>query len=266
MDRQLIEVTGPAGTRYRLHDLIRLYARERAERDDSAAERARVVRDGLKWYASRLDAWMSEPGAHEHPPDAALEWFAEEWPNVQAALRAAYQNEEWALLRDMSGALYGLLWYRGLWKELETTRAWGVEAARREGDETAELGALIHLAEARRALHRADETPQLYERALRIARSRGDRDKEGWILTHYGDLQCDLGHPRTALGLSGFETGVAVMPLVSGRGETDAERLQSRIANTRKMLTTAASIMIDDAAPTPSCIIRRRSTPAGASP
>ena len=94
VDRQLIEVTGPAGTRYRLHDLIRLYARERAERDDSAAERARVVRDGLKWYASRLDAWMSEPGAHEHPPDAALEWFAEEWPNVQAALRAARSRED----------------------------------------------------------------------------------------------------------------------------------------------------------------------------
>lgn len=200
VDRQLIEVTGPAGTRYRLHDLIRLYARERAMRDDSAAERSRVIRDSLRWYARRLDAWMSEPGAHEHPPDPALEWFAEEHLNVQAALRVAHQNEEWTLLRDMSGALYGLLWYRGRWNELETTQAWGVEAARREGDETAELNALIHLAEARRALRRAGETPQLYERALQIARSRGDQDKEGWILTHYGDLQCDLGRPRAALG------------------------------------------------------------------
>jgi hypothetical protein len=40
--------------------------------------------------------------------------------------------------------------------------------------------------------------------------------------------------PRLALGLSGFETGVAVMPLVKS---------PNRIANTRKMLLTAALIM-----------------------
>jgi hypothetical protein len=45
--------------------------------------------------------------------------------------------------------------------------------------------------------------------------------------------------PRLALGLSGFETGVAVMPLVRG----DDERLESRIARTQTLLLTAAAIM-----------------------
>lgn len=45
--------------------------------------------------------------------------------------------------------------------------------------------------------------------------------------------------PKLALGLSGFETGVAVMPLVQG-GEA---KLEGRIRNTRKLLTTAALIM-----------------------
>jgi hypothetical protein len=49
--------------------------------------------------------------------------------------------------------------------------------------------------------------------------------------------------PKLALGLSGFETGVAVMPLVSGQGKTEEQVLASRIANTRKLLATAAIIM-----------------------
>jgi hypothetical protein len=49
--------------------------------------------------------------------------------------------------------------------------------------------------------------------------------------------------PKLALGLSGFETGVAVMPLVEG-GRGDAhEQVQARIRNTRKLLLTAALIM-----------------------
>jgi len=49
--------------------------------------------------------------------------------------------------------------------------------------------------------------------------------------------------PRLALGLSGFETGVAVMPLVKGYGDTAESELAGRIANTKKLLAAAAIIM-----------------------
>jgi hypothetical protein len=58
-----------------------------------------------------------------------------------------------------------------------------------------------------------------------------------------------LVFPKLALGLSGFETGVTVMPLIDG-GEADRRHSprsggppRGRVANTRKLLVTAAVIM-----------------------
>jgi len=52
-----------------------------------------------------------------------------------------------------------------------------------------------------------------------------------------------LVFPKLALGLSGFETGAAVMPLVKGdRDDTEAEPT-GRIRNTKKLLFVAALIM-----------------------
>lgn len=49
--------------------------------------------------------------------------------------------------------------------------------------------------------------------------------------------------PKLALGLSGFETGVAVMPLVKGKPDDLAAKPRGRIINTHKLLTVAAVIM-----------------------
>jgi hypothetical protein len=52
-----------------------------------------------------------------------------------------------------------------------------------------------------------------------------------------------LVFPALALGLSGFETGVVVMPLVKGDPTDTAEKPEGRIRNARRLLTTAALIM-----------------------
>ena len=68
------------------------------------------------------------------------------------------------------------------------------------------------------------------------------------LLTQHGSipmmiLAALLVFPKLALGLSGFETGVAVMPLVEGEIGDSPARPNGRIRNTKKLLTIAALIM-----------------------
>ncbi|QDV39424.1 amino acid transporter [Tautonia plasticadhaerens] len=68
------------------------------------------------------------------------------------------------------------------------------------------------------------------------------------VTQHHGNPLMMLGvalllFPKLALGLSGFETGVAVMPLVRGDATDTEERPEGRVRNTRRLLLAAATIM-----------------------
>lgn len=63
----------------------------------------------------------------------------------------------------------------------------------------------------------------------------------GSILSMVG-VSCLL-FPKLALGMSGFETGVAVMPLVRGDANDEHEKPAGRIRHTQLLLLTAALIM-----------------------
>ncbi|MER5464997.1 amino acid transporter [Streptomyces sp. NPDC002668] len=68
------------------------------------------------------------------------------------------------------------------------------------------------------------------------------------LTTEHGNVVAMIGvallvFPKLALGLSGFETGVAVMPHVEGDAGDTEEKPAGRIRGTKKLLTTAALIM-----------------------
>jgi hypothetical protein len=73
----------------------------------------------------------------------------------------------------------------------------------------------------------------------------------GWyqsLFRTYGSVWPMIGlsmlmFPKLALGMSGFETGVAVMPLVQGDPHDDPKKPQGRIRGTKKLLLVAAIIM-----------------------
>ncbi|WP_424923678.1 amino acid transporter [Amycolatopsis acidicola] len=71
---------------------------------------------------------------------------------------------------------------------------------------------------------------------------------QNMLTTEHGSVWAMIGislivFPKLALGLSGFETGVSVMPLVRGAKDDAVLEPKGRIRNTRKLLTTAALIM-----------------------
>ncbi|MGW2644024.1 amino acid transporter [Streptomyces sp. NPDC001393] len=68
------------------------------------------------------------------------------------------------------------------------------------------------------------------------------------LTTQHGTVFAMIGvsllvFPKLALGLSGFETGVAVMPHVQGDPGDTEDAPRGRIRDTKKLLTTAAVIM-----------------------
>jgi hypothetical protein len=73
-------------------------------------------------------------------------------------------------------------------------------------------------------------------------------DWQRLLFTQHGNPLVMVGvaillFPKLALGLSGFETGVAVMPLVRGSDDKHPDRLKGRILSTHKLLFVAALIM-----------------------
>jgi hypothetical protein len=71
---------------------------------------------------------------------------------------------------------------------------------------------------------------------------------KGGLIREHGNPLAMIGaalllFPKLALGLSGFETGVLVMPLIRGDADDTPEHPEGRIRNARRLLTTAALIM-----------------------
>ena len=104
VDAHLIE-SEPSPGRYRFHDLLRLYARERVREEETEHERKEALRRMLEWYLDRADAATQRlmPGRRGLMPDRsnvqsdpifathaeALAWFESEWVNLVAATRQA---------------------------------------------------------------------------------------------------------------------------------------------------------------------------------
>jgi tetratricopeptide (TPR) repeat protein len=213
VDAQMLQ--SPVPGRYRMHDLLRLFAREQADQRETAAARRAALRRALRCYlataqrASRLlQPARLRPGVAGDSGGVglrdrgdALVWLEAERGNlVAAAQQAALEPRSVAAVTvELASALFWFLQARGYWRDWEALNQLAVQVTRRLGDRRGESRALSDLAGAYHRLGRVDEAISCLETGLRIHRELGDRAGEQAVLSNLGIVYRESGRLEEAI-------------------------------------------------------------------
>ncbi|GAA4920043.1 DNA-binding SARP family transcriptional activator [Stackebrandtia albiflava] len=226
-------VDQPAPGRFRMHDLTRLYAAERAAAD--------LPRDAREAALLRLTdhylhtAFAGERLISPHRPVITLDdpavgtvhstfadedevhrWFDAELANLTAIQRLAASHHRydrvWRIAWSMESYLYSRALMHlsaGFWRP-------AVEGMAHVADPAIEIVCRRRLAVGLAFTHRVDEATEHYRRALELCRVTGDREQEGFVHrgltvmhTTHGDYARAVSHGERALRLF-RELGVAL--------------------------------------------------------
>ncbi|MFF2951598.1 BTAD domain-containing putative transcriptional regulator [Kitasatospora sp. NPDC057965] len=249
--------------RYRLHDLLRLYAAERAE-----AETGRAVRTAARerlgtWYLHHADAAarlltphrrripLAPPGPWYEPPAfgtaaEAQRWCESEHTHVLAVVRAAAGHGPDDLAWRLPVVLWSYYFTSPHLDDREEAARLAVAAAERSGDRYGEGHARNDLATALGALGRHDETLAELRLSRALFASIGDRDGEADVIGHLGDhclstgaygqarlyyqgalalLRAQPEDRRDDWAIRVCETNIGVTAMLAGRGREAGEYL-----------------------------------------
>jgi DNA-binding SARP family transcriptional activator/tetratricopeptide (TPR) repeat protein len=199
--------------RRRLHDLIRLYAAERAAEEETEQDRTKAVQRSLTWYLHTADAAGRvllpvrrrghlaplEPGCEPltfTEARTALAWCEVERGNLVAATHQAAEYGLHAIAWQLPVALWDFFYLRSHWADWIATHERGLVAARQDGDRMGEAGVLLSLGHA-------------YEQVGRFA---GALDTEAASLVIWRELDDKWGEGVTLHILAGVYKGLRRFP------------------------------------------------------
>jgi tetratricopeptide (TPR) repeat protein len=222
----LIEETGK--DRYRLHDLLRVYAAERATAEETDPDRATAVRRVLTWYLHTGDAADRILNPHrrriplEDPEVAcsplefttygqALDWCEAERVNLVAAIRHAAQANEHVIAYKFPLALWGFFNLRKHWADSIAAYHIGLSAAQHLHDRKVEAWTFGAVGMAYFHLRQHDEALDHYQRALAICREIGDQWAEAISLAGLSAACFYLGRYEEA-----FDYSQQALPICQG--------------------------------------------------
>ncbi|MFE2111673.1 ATP-binding protein, partial [Kitasatospora sp. NPDC059463] len=256
-------LTHEGGDRYRLHDLLRLYAAERAAAETGLAVRT-AARERLgTWYLHHADAAarlltphrrripLAAAGPWYEPPAfgtaaEAQRWCESEHTHVLGVVRAAAGHGPDDLAWRLPVVLWSYYFTSPHLDDREEAARLAVTAAGRAGDRYGEGHARNDLATALGALGRHDETLAELRLARALFASIGDRDGEAHVIGHLGDhclstgaygqarlyfqgalalLRAQPEERRDDWAIRVCETNIGVTAMLAGRGREAGEYL-----------------------------------------
>jgi DNA-binding SARP family transcriptional activator/DNA-binding PadR family transcriptional regulator len=213
VDAQLIEAApeDPTGRhRYRFHDLLRVFARERLRAEEpetvqqAALERVLATYLGLAQQARARfgrDDHRIGPDTQEHsrPVDdpglvAAIErdplaWFKAEQENLIAGVGQAHEAGLWELTWELTGSLSVFLESRAQWNTWEHANELALDATRKATNRRAEAYTLRSIATIYRFYRyqgRGEESLAYFERCLALFAELRDQRGTAYVLLGRG--------------------------------------------------------------------------------
>jgi DNA-binding SARP family transcriptional activator/tetratricopeptide (TPR) repeat protein len=249
----------PSPGRYNVHDLLRVYAAERAEAEETAEDRAAARDRLLTWYlrttiaaidvinplrrgTRRAEDPPAEPAARFADYDEALAWIDQELPNLLAAVQQAAGHDRHTIAWRLPSELWDYVTLRGGLTNLIDMYRTALSSARADGEAEAEGIILGYLTTGYRRAARYREALECSEAAFEIWGWLGSVRGQALAWHAVGAVHREAGD--TDLAIQGLERALALYRR-AGRQDGEVTALYSLGATYRaaKRFAEALSVL-----------------------
>ncbi|WP_406133301.1 tetratricopeptide repeat protein [Streptomyces zaomyceticus] len=184
--------TGHAPGRWRMHDLVRLYAKEQAQSHDSKESRDAAQVRLVSYFSARAELaaeWINGSPKFQSSDGfadraAAMEWFAVESSNLIASVEISAGLEKRDTSADLAASVVPYLINTADFPSALSALFAGIEAAKGSGDQSRLAGGYNNLGITYTAMRKYRDAVRWFNKSVALARSLNDRDAEARALVN----------------------------------------------------------------------------------
>jgi tetratricopeptide (TPR) repeat protein len=269
VDAVLVDIAGVDATgliRYRLHDLLRDFAKECLSETEPEDVRRQSLASLADAYigAARLASALVHPGGSDaatgHGQQLLAEdvvrgdpwgWFIAERASLVGLVEQTHTAQLWDRTWQLTQVLPVMFDWRADWRSWERTHRLALDAARRRADAKAEAEIMRSLGALFRELGRYDEAVTMLTQAARIFDDQADQHQWATAMRNLGDTYRYQG--RLAEATEVFSAALSVFQRLADtrsvaavfNGMADASRGLSRWDDARTGFETCIGIYRD---------------------